>query len=360
MKRRSLHGFTLVELLVVIAIIGMLVGLLLPAVQMAREAGRRSVCENNLHQLSTACSSHVQSLGFYPSGGWGSNWVGIPDYGTGLNQPGGWIYQLLPYLDQAALHDLGQGGSTTISSSASAARVTAAMPVLYCPTRRAGQSYPLGTKSPGGGPNPQQPMLTNQVLQAGRTDYAINGGTNRIEQTIVPVSVQDGNDPQHKWPSLANFNGIAAFHSQVTDAMITDNKETTYLIGEKYMSPENYVTGVDSTSTQNDPGDLFSAMSGDDVSLIRWGNDTPLNLLPSMDRTANNNPPANPSLIFGSSHGAGWHAAFCDGHVQMIAWGFWPKDPNPPPQYNNVPTTVHTYMATRNGHEVVDVTKIPK
>ena len=80
----------------------------------------------------------------------------------------------------------------------------------------------------------------------------------------------------------------------------------------------------------NDPGDLSCAMSGDDVSLIRWGNTS---LLPSMDRTSNNNPPANPSQIFGSAHGAGWHAAFCDGHVQLIGWGIdadyctrpWPR-----------------------------------
>ena len=97
----------------VITIIGMLVGLLLPAVNMAREAGRRATCTNNLHQLSTACLSHAQKLGFFPSGGWGSNWVGIPDNGTGLNQPGGWIYQILPYMDQDVLHDLGKGGSLT-------------------------------------------------------------------------------------------------------------------------------------------------------------------------------------------------------------------------------------------------------
>ena len=69
--------------------------------------------------------------------------------------------------------------------------------------------------------------------------------------------------------------------------MITDNKDTTYLIGEKYMSPENYITGVD--HDRLDPGDLFSAMSGDDVSLIRWGN---TNLLPQpwIARPANNPP----------------------------------------------------------------------
>jgi hypothetical protein len=124
--------------------------------------------------------------------------------------------------------------------------------------------------------------------------------------------------------------------------MITDTKETTYLIGEKYMSPENYVTGAD-------PGDLYSAMSGDDIGLIRWGNTT---LLPSMDRTANNNPPApaTATRIFGSSHPAGWHAAFCDEHVQLIGWA--------------IDGNLHQTMATRNGvrslgYAVVDPSKIP-
>jgi prepilin-type N-terminal cleavage/methylation domain-containing protein len=343
--KRSLHGFTLVELLVVIAIIGMLVGLLLPAVNMARESGRRSVCENNLHQLSTACANHVQKLDFYPSGGWGSNWVGNPDYGTGANQPGGWNYQLLPYMDQDALHELGKGGSLTASSSASAVRVATPVPILYCPTRRAGLAYPFSVST--------TPYNTNKVTMAGRTDYAMNGGTVRIPIGAgPPATTTVSSAANYVWPDLValGFNGIAAIHSQVTEAMIPDSKGTTYLIGEKYVSPENYITGIDNTTAKNDPGDLYGAMSGDDVSLIRWGNDT---LLPAMDRTSNNNPPGSPSLVFGSSHNAGWHAAFCDGHVQLIGWGFWPTDPT-------TKHTIHYEMATRNGHEVVDPSKIPQ
>jgi len=336
MKRPS-HGFTLVELLVVITIIGMLMGLLLPAVNAVREAGRRTTCSNNLYQLSKACLAHAQKLTFFPSGGWGSNWVGLPDNGTGLNQPGGWIYQLLPYMDQDALHDLGKGGTLAISSSASATRVAKPIPLLYCPTRRANQAYPVSNSSVSGGANPSTPnQTTGPVTQAGRTDYAINGGSVYIPHGAGPSSLTAA--ANYSWPNLTTlgFNGIASIHSQISEAMIPDTKDTTYLMGEKYMSLDDYVTGID-------PGDLFSAMSGDDVSLIRWGNRT---LLPSMDRTANNNPPANGKQIFGSSHGAGWNAAFCDGHVQLIGWAI---DPD-----------THQGMATRNGHEVIDPTKIPK
>ena len=65
------RGFTLIELLVVMTIIGILVGLTLPAVNIARESARRMVCVNNLTQIARAMTSHVAAQGFFPSGGWG-------------------------------------------------------------------------------------------------------------------------------------------------------------------------------------------------------------------------------------------------------------------------------------------------
>ena len=110
-------GFTLVELLVVITIIGILIALLLPAVQAAREAARMTQCQNNIKQLAQGCMNHENSTGRYPTGGWGWHWTGDADMGNDAGQPGGWIYNLLPFIEQQALHDLGLGAGAWNSNA---------------------------------------------------------------------------------------------------------------------------------------------------------------------------------------------------------------------------------------------------
>jgi prepilin-type N-terminal cleavage/methylation domain-containing protein len=103
------RAFTLVELLVVIAIIGILIALLLPAIQSAREAARRSQCKNNLKQLALAVLNFESAHKHLPSGGWGYRWAPDPDHGYGITQPGSGFYSILPFHEQAALHDMGKG-----------------------------------------------------------------------------------------------------------------------------------------------------------------------------------------------------------------------------------------------------------
>ncbi len=102
-------AFTLVELLVVISIIGMLVSLLLPAVQAARETARRMQCSNNLRQIAMAMHNYIDTQQHFPSGGFGVGFAPHPDMGMGANQPGGFFYVLLPYLEHKQLFDLGKG-----------------------------------------------------------------------------------------------------------------------------------------------------------------------------------------------------------------------------------------------------------
>ena len=98
-RQRGNRAFTLVELLVVITIIGVLIALLLPAVQAAREAARRTQCSNNLKQLALSSLNLEQTQLHFPTGGWGFLYTGDPNLGTGRNQPGGWLFNLLPFLE---------------------------------------------------------------------------------------------------------------------------------------------------------------------------------------------------------------------------------------------------------------------
>src|SRR5688500_15583906 len=103
------NGFTLVELLVVIAIIGILVALVLPAIQAARAAARRTQCKNNVKQIAVACLNFESTHKTFPTGGWSWRWMGDPDKGYGPQQPGGWIYQAAPYLEEQIVFDISKG-----------------------------------------------------------------------------------------------------------------------------------------------------------------------------------------------------------------------------------------------------------
>ena len=105
-----------------ISIIGVLVALIMPATNSARESGRRAQCAANLHQMALGCLQCESANGYYPSGGWGWQWAGEGDRGYGMMQPAGWHYNILPYIDQADLRNMDKGlikiGDTSSSNSA--------------------------------------------------------------------------------------------------------------------------------------------------------------------------------------------------------------------------------------------------
>ncbi|MCA9162317.1 MAG: DUF1559 domain-containing protein, partial [Planctomycetales bacterium] len=105
--RKRQHAFTLVELLVVIAIIGVLVAMLLPAVQAAREAARRSSCSNNMKQLGLALHNYHDTYKALPAGAWMFNAAGAGSTSctTGNGRRAPWTVSILPFIEQNNIYD---------------------------------------------------------------------------------------------------------------------------------------------------------------------------------------------------------------------------------------------------------------
>lgn len=307
------RGFTLVELLVVITIIGILMGLLLPAVQSAREQGRVAQCQNHLKQLGLGMLTHETARNFLPTAGWGYVWTGDPDQGTGINQPGGWTYCILPYIDQAALARIGAGLSPSAKSAALVQLITTPLETFYCPSRRA-----VGLYANGGGSGQINCGNASMVL---RIDYAGNGGDNNnvdATQSRQPSSLSQGMTPSY-WANYPQNTGVCLAHAELRLASITDGLSNTYLVGEKYLDPDLYTTGTDD-------GDNENAYTGLNWDLTR----TAANSGPG-STTYSYTPPERdtPGLVnfwnFGSAHSSVFVMVLCDGSVRSIGFGINPE-----------------------------------
>jgi prepilin-type N-terminal cleavage/methylation domain-containing protein len=132
------RAFTLVELLVVIAIIGVLVALLLPAVQAAREASRRSQCLNNLRQIGLGCQNFQSAQGFFPTAGGAVEQYFNPDelvkaaYGY---EGASFMYQILPYIEQQALYNMRRGDGGANAGFQKTRLNEKPVPMYNCPSR---------------------------------------------------------------------------------------------------------------------------------------------------------------------------------------------------------------------------------
>ncbi len=310
--RRPLHGFTLVELLVVITIIGILIALLLSAVQAAREAARRMQCSNNLKQLGLAMHNFHNLNGHFPSGGWGYMWAPHPDRGVGLDQPGSWIYSLLPQLEQEGLFHLGEGVGRTNDTapsllSANKKRMQTPLGMLICPSRRQAINYTV-TPNPGAF-YVAKPILCDTLDVGARTDYAANFGEVFASFDSGPTSVKQGDT--FAFPSPSTCSGIVFVRTLFTFADVTDGTSNTFMIGEKYLEPENYETGINA-------GDDQGPFVCDDRDSVRSGamNYMTSGLLrPMQDREGYTR-----DTGFGGPHAGSFNMALCDGSVDSISY----------------------------------------
>ena len=146
----------MVELLVVISIIGVLISLLLPAVQAAREAARRTECINHLKQIGLAFQNHHSAHRYFPSGGW--NWYHPPTYEngnplSGSRQRAGWGFQILPYIE-----------AETIWNAGPVQAIGTPVRLFFCPSKRSPQAVDHQDN--------YRPALTGGVIAHALCDYA--------------------------------------------------------------------------------------------------------------------------------------------------------------------------------------------
>jgi prepilin-type N-terminal cleavage/methylation domain-containing protein len=292
MTRRA--GFSLVELMVVIFIIGLLCALLLPAIQGARESARKVHCRNNLKQLGLAAINFEQDHRKYAV------------HTEAAHNEATWITLLYPYLEEGALFTewaraAGYGKPSRMTAplpqqlqerQQTLARIIATpVTILYCPSRRPAVALPLFSISPILG-------QTADVRLGSRTDYAINGGASHWES-----------DFHVKRPGIWEREPIAEAPRRLRPVRaknVKDGLSSTYLIGEKSVTSDNYETGTD-------PGDDDSTFACPRGTCVRFAKRVPVHDVPAVENcwSCHN---------FGSAHPTHWNAVFCDGSVHSLSY----------------------------------------
>ncbi len=289
-------GFTLVELLVVIAVIGVLVALLLPAVQQVREAARRTECSNHSRQLSLGMMNYESSLKRLPTG-WEVNNVTQPAAGPGW----GWASFLLPFVEQQAMYDQ-IDRKISVDDHRHEDLLRELVPVFQCPSDPADNLLDLNEEVHG--PHPPAPFMHDPVPPheehwIARSNYSGVFGSNEIEDSPL-----DG-------------NGIFYGNSHLHLRDIVDGLSNTILIGER----------------RNDYGHLAWAGVFPDV-------DEPFaRVVGSADHAPND--PNGHFEDFRSFHPQGANFTFADGSTRMIN--------------ETIDPTVFQALATRDGGEIIQL-----
>jgi len=297
-------AFTLVELLVVIAIIGMLVGLLLPAVQQAREAARQMQCGNNLKQLGLAALNHESTVKSFPTGGWHWYMVGDADRGFGGNQPGGWHFSLLPFIEQNALYQLSALGESSTATPSGTKKsngttlLSTPLPPFNCPSRRMSKLFPMVNSS-------STSNLYNATCPSSvpHCDYAANYGDDSSACQATSMSPSNYADAAKFSWETQTATGTCFRHSSVTTGEIRDGLSNTFLYGEKYLTPTHYETGQSSADNE---GLYFGCVNDNHRSSYNQ---------PLQDRLSYDG-----LTQWGSCHAGTFGMSMCDGSVQRISY----------------------------------------
>jgi hypothetical protein len=300
----------------------MLMGLLLPAVQQARESARQMQCGNNLKQLGLACLNHESTVHFLPSAGWMGGWAGDGDRGFGWTQPGGWLFSILPYLEQNALYQYSADGVIGTPDKAKIMESNQTpLKFYYCPSRRAAKVYPAG--------NPPT-KNANSTDKLAKSDYACNfGNTEKVNCLSNPGSYENADKATYnKWADQKDdtnvpYDGVILGCSEIELGEIRDGTTCTYLCGEKFRRPEVY-----ELSCCCDDSGQFSGADPDTGRGTRQA--------PSQDREG-----ANLRQRFGCPHPGAVGMTMCDGSFHRISY--------------SIDLSIHQCLGSRNDGNVVPV-----
>lgn len=288
---RPRSGFTLVELLVVIAIIGILVSLLLPAVQAARESARRMQCTNHLKQMGLGCMVHHDRMNTFPGGGthpWPSVTMVNGNVAGPDDQEMGWPFQLLPFLEQDGIYSLAKGRNSDMVPDEVQNIVGSIVVTWYfCPSRR----------------GPQQQANRYLMDYASATPADCVGCWDQYWFGNVHV-------PNKDRKLSGNYKGLItrARYSptgRLDDAI--DGASNTMLIGEKWLNINNYDVG--------DWHDDRGWTDGWDPDITRY-----TGYPPRQDDEAIGGE-GNKPFSMGGAHSGGFFAVFGDGSVHFINYG---------------------------------------
>lgn len=212
-RESSSTGFTLIELLVVIAIIAVLIGMLIPAVQQAREAARRTQCKSQLRQIGLAIHNYHDIFQAIPPG-----WIGVTSNQVDIQGTNGWSWaaRLLPHLEQTALYNSIDFNSPVGSPTNSAPR-TRPLAIFRCPSDIGPQSWTINTAG-----------TSTPLTVVSSASYSGVFGNDEIEECDgLAVGAPCGSD------------GLFFLNSLVRFADITDGLSNTLMVGERLTRPNH-------------------------------------------------------------------------------------------------------------------------
>jgi prepilin-type N-terminal cleavage/methylation domain-containing protein/prepilin-type processing-associated H-X9-DG protein len=322
-RSRERRGFTLVELLVVIAIIGVLVALLLPAVQSAREAARRMGCTSKLRQMAIAAQNFVDVNGKFPSGNTyrrGS----APPYDSTYNYYETWTISLLPFLEQQALAQNWDPALPNAINDGPTGRMTALrltkLAIFICPS----DPNPFVASQPASGPGGQGPnvslvphMQSSYRGCAGTTfggsSYTSDVGSDRNwdDATQVGDMVRNWNRLMRGvFPTSTDWDGAALMPTRISE--ISDGTANTIAVGE-------YATAKGTLSRRTLWAFAYTSYNLSDITINQ-----PRTLIADFDKCrAIPSPKGNDNQCkraWGSLHASGTlNFAFADGSVRPIS-----------------------------------------